>query len=525
MYYLTQSLHRNAQLRSQYPATIFLNRQQTWGQLIKRVARLAGVFQALGIRPNRQTPDRIAILSLNSDRYLESYFATWWAGAAIVPLNIRWSADEHSYALKDSQPHLLLVDDQFAPLIPTLRGSGVTTPIIYIGEKTCPDGMLDGEDLIASHEAVPDAYSHDDQLAGIFYTGGTTGFPKGVMLSHANLLGSGFTVAQATKIEASDRYLHAAPMFHIADIGGLVAMSLVGVTHIIVPAFVPDIVLDAIATHRVTHAVLVPTMIKMAVDALHRRPVDCSSLQQIIYGASPITEQALQEAMQAFPTTGFLQAYGQTEYSPVVSILSPDDHALALKNKQSGRLRSAGQATICSEICIRNEAGAELLYGEVGEVTVKGPGMMMGYWNKPLETAQALQDGWLHTGDAGYLDEEGFLFIVDRLKDMIITGGENVFSTEVENTLAAHPAVSQAVVIGIPDPTWGENVHAIVILRPDTQATADQLREHCQTMIAGYKSPRSIEFRTEPFPLSGAGKILKRELRLPFWAGKDRMVN
>lgn len=523
MYYLTQSLHRNAQTLARHAATIFLDRQHTWAQMHERVSRLAGAFRGMGIDPNATPGNRVALLALNSDRYLETYFATWWAGGAIVAMNVRWSAAEHIYSLKDSEPRLLLVDDAFAPLIPALRAGGIDIPVVYMGEKTCPDGMLDYETLLAAKDRVPDAYRHDDQLAGIFYTGGTTGFPKGAMLTHGSLLASAYAVAMEFNTIPQDRYLHAAPMFHLADGAASNAVSLVGTTHVMIPAFTPDGTLDAIAKHRVTHALLVPTMIKMVTDAPRRTEVDTSSLQKILYGAAPIPEPTLLDAMRAFPQAGFLQGYGQTELSPIVSVLPPAYHTT--DGPLAGKLRSAGRATFCAEIVIRDEDGNSLPTGEVGEVTVKGPNMMLGYWNKPDETAVSLRNGWVHTGDAGYLDEDGFLFIVDRVKDMIVTGGENVYSTEVENALASHSAVSQAVVVGIPHETWGETVHAFVILRPDGQATAEELQAHCQSLIANYKCPRSVEFRTEPFPLSGAGKILKRELRQPYWSGKERMVN
>lgn len=262
----------------------------------------------------------------------------------------------------------------------------------------------------------------------------------------------------------------------------------------------------------------------MVIDSPNLATTDVSSLKTVIYGASPISESTLIEAMQKLPQAAFMQGYGQTECSPIVCIMPREDHVL--EGPRAGKLRSAGRATFCAQVSIRDEAGNEVPIGTVGEIAVKGPNVMLGYWNKPEETANALRgDGWLYTGDGAYMDEDGYVFVVDRMKDMIVTGGENVYSTEVENALTAHPAVSQAVVIGIPHDAWGEAVHAFVILRPNMAAIEIELIEHCKSLIANYKCPRSIEFRAEPFPLSGAGKILKRELRQPFWKEKERLVN
>lgn len=521
MYYLTQSLHRNAQIFGNKPATVFLNRQHNWKQTIGRVARLAGAFQQLGI----QSDDRVAILALNSDRYLEYYYATWWAGASVVPMNIRWSVAENAYSLKDSGAKILLVDDTFAKIIQALRlECKALTAIIFIGEGPLPDGMLDYETLITENEPIADAYRHDDQMAGIYYTGGTTGFPKGAMLTHGSLLSSAYAVGMELKTDASDRYLHAAPMFHLADGAASNAISLVGATHVMIPMFTPDGVLQAIEKHLISTSLLVPTMIKMVIDSPNLATTDVSSLKTVIYGASPISESTLIEAMQKLPQAAFMQGYGQTECSPIVCIMPREDHVL--EGPRAGKLRSAGRATFCAQVSIRDEAGNEVPIGTVGEIAVKGPNVMLGYWNKPEETANALRgDGWLYTGDGAYMDEDGYVFVVDRMKDMIVTGGENVYSTEVENALTAHPAVSQAVVIGIPHDAWGEAVHAFVILRPNMAAIEIELIEHCKSLIANYKCPRSIEFRAEPFPLSGAGKILKRELRQPFWKEKERLVN
>lgn len=250
---------------------------------------------------------------------------------------------------------------------------------------------------------------------------------------------------------------------------------------------------------------------------------DISSLELIAYGASPITEATLAQAFERFPNAAFLQAFGQTELSPVATILDTKYHTL--DGPHAGRLRSAGRATRVCEICILDDTGTQVPQGDIGQIAVKGPITMLGYWNKPDVTDETIVNGWVMTGDAGYMDEEGFVYLMDRVKDMVVSGGENVYSAEVENALGQHPAVATSAVIGIPSKQWGESVHAIVILNEGMSITPEELMAHSHTLIAGYKCPRSVEFRTEPFPLSGANKVLKTELRKPFWKDQDRQIS
>jgi len=294
-------------------------------------------------------------------------------------------------------------------------------------------------------------------------------------------------------------------MFHLADLAYWGATLLLGGSHVILPGFDPAKVLATIASSRVTDVLLVPTMIQILVDHPQVTEYDLTSLTSVVYGASPITQAVLERAMKAFPSAGFTQAYGMTELSPVATILTPADH-------ERGHLRSAGRAAPHAEVRVVDPDGAAVPNGTVGEIIVRGGHVMGGYWNKPTETRAALRDGWMHTGDGGYLDDQGYLYVVDRIKDMIITGGENVYSAEVENAVARHRAVAQCAVIGLPDPDWGERVHAVVVLHPGATLTLAELREHTRTLIAGYKAPRSVEI-AEALPISGTGKVLKRELR------------
>lgn len=505
--YLTQGLHRAVQETPDAVMTVYGGRQHTVAEVAGRVARLAGALRAHGVDDG----DRVAMLSLNSGRYHEYLLGVPWAGAVLNPVNLRWSPSEIAYSLTDSGTGVLLVDDTFAALLPTLRESCPDLhTVIHTGDGPAPDGALPYEELIGEAEPVSDARRGGDEVAGLFYTGGTTGFPKGVMLSHTNLLTSALgTIATGHFLRRGSRFLHAAPMFHVADFTCWSALMVLGGTHVILPMFNPVEVMTAIATHQVTDTLLVPTMIQALVDHPDLGEYDLSSLRLLGYGAAPISSALLERARRALPQTEFFQAYGMTELSPVATLLTPPDH-------QDPRLQaSGGRAAPHAEVRIVDAEDNDLPCGTVGEIAVRGGHVMLGYWNKPDDTAAALRGGWMHTGDVGYMDQAGYVFIVDRLKDMIVTGGENVYSAEAERVLDLHPAVASCAVIGVPDPGWGERVHAVVVLRPGRHVTAEELRAHCKEHIAGYKAPRSVSF-VDALPISGAGKVLKRELRLAY---------
>lgn len=517
---ITSMLKRAAQTNPNGVATIFEDRQQSWSQILDRVARLAGALQELGMKPE----DRVALLSPNSDRFIEYFFATVWGGGAMMPINTRWTAAECAYALDDAGAEILIVDEAFKDIATEVlqKVKGLHT-LVYCGDGDTPNGMLNYEEILISASPAIDAGRNHDDLAGIFYTGGTTGFPKGVMLSHTNFFVSGISNAHELNAQDGTVYLHAAPMFHIADIIFITAITFVAGTHVMIPVFTPDNTLAAIEKHRPSQTLLVPVMLQMVLQSDKLAQTDISSLTQIAYGASPITESVLRDAFEKFPKVSFIQAFGQTELSPVATILPTKYHVFEGPN--AGKLRSAGRATRVCTIRIVDEDCVEVPQGEVGQIAVHGPVTMLGYWNKPDITAETIRDGWVLTGDAGYMDEDGFIFLMDRLKDMIVSGGENVYSAEVENALSSHPAVATSAVIGIPSDQWGEAVHAIVILKPGGEVSEKALQSHCHDLIAGYKCPRSIEFRLEPFPLSGANKVLKTELRKPYWEGQERQIS
>ena len=512
--YLTQSLHRNVQQDGAGIATIFGDRVRTWSESADRIARLGAGLQSLGVAVG----DRVAILSLNSDRYHEYLYACWWIGAVVNPVNIRWSPAEIAYSLEDCDSAVLLIDDTFLPCLPELRTAAPSlTTVVHCGDGPTPEGTIGYESLL-EHGTVDDIRQGGDALAGIFYTGGTTGFPKGVMLSHANMLTSSLGLAGTGDfVVPGGRLLHAAPMFHLADLAAWSGRNLVGGSHVIVPMFSPAGVIAAIEEHRPTDALLVPTMLQMLVDAPGVKEADLSSLTRVLYGASPISEALLERVARTLPDALLTQAYGMTELSPVATLLTPQDH------QNPDLRRSAGRAVAVAEVKIVDPDDNEVPRGEVGEIVVRGGHVMLGYWNKPEETAAAVVDGWMHTGDGGRMDEHGYVFVVDRIKDMIVTGGENVYSAEVENAIAQHPAVAACAVIAVPSAEWGEAVHAVVVLQPGASLELTELQVHVKGLIASYKQPRSLEV-VDALPMSGAGKILKRELRKPHWGDTDRAV-
>ncbi|EHP42066.1 AMP-dependent synthetase and ligase [Cupriavidus basilensis OR16] len=467
------------------------------------------------------------MLSINSARYLEYDMAVPWAGGVLNPVNIRWSSAEILYALNDSASLILIVDDTFKALGTKLANeAGTVRHLIYAGDGETPAGMLSYEQLIEAAEPIEDAWRHGDDLAGIFYTGGTTGFPKGVMLSHNNLGISAMAQLMTGRCGADAAFLHAMPMFHLANFAAVCALFISGGTHVVIPAFTPLATLEAISRDRVTQITLAPTMLQMLLDWLKQHPgeaarLDMSSLKLIGYGASPISQTLLRQAQQTFPETDFAQGYGMTELAPLATVLGPEYHTE--EAFASGKMRAAGKPHLCVEVKIVDEFDREVPRGTVGEIAVRGGNVMLGYWNQPEATAQAVRGGWMHTGDGGYMDEEGLIYVVDRIKDMIVSGGENIYSAEVENAIASQPAVGQCAVIGVPSEKWGETVHAVIVLKQGAIATAEEIQAHCRKRIAGYKCPRSVEFR-EALPLSSVGKILKNDLRKPYWEKQGRGV-
>src|SRR5262245_2078616 len=514
--YLTQGLRRAVQINRSGIATIFGERRRTWSDVLDRVRRFAGALHGLGLSQG----GRVAILALNSDDYLELHYAVPWAGGALVPINTRLAAAEVRYILDDATPEIIVCDEACRPLLDAAAVPSAVKAKIRLGGAPL-DGWLAYEDLIAQSRPADDAERRDNDLAGIFYTGGSTGKAKGVMLSHDNLISNAMNAIALVGYDRTSSYLHAAPMFHLADGMATFAMTMVGGTHVMIPKFDGQACLDALARHRITNVTLVPAMIAMMLDHPRVKSFDLSALRQIQFGASPMPEATLRRAMEAWPDVLLLHGWGMTELAPIGSALPYD---LRLPGVAGSHMRSCGHGILNSEVMIVDPQGREVTRGSVGELVIRGPNVMLGYWNKPEETAAALRDGWLHTGDAATMDEDGLITIADRLKDMIISGGENIYSTEVENAISLFPGVAEVAVIGVPDPRWGEAVHAIVVPRAGADLDGEAIRAHCRSLIAGYKVPRSIEIRTRPLPLSGSGKVLKPALREEYRAMREKAL-
>ncbi len=494
-------LIRAKQVAGDRTALIFEGRSFSHRELQSRCRRLAAVLRSKGAEPG----DRIAILAANSNHYIESYVAIPAAGFVIVPLNTRHAEPELRYAIEDAAAKILLTDRDPGSL------RDLFETVIMIPEEY--DALVEGAD-----EAELGIGVTDDSLAGLFYTSGTTGASKGVMLTHRNLISNTFHFMTMAPPDRDSVYLIMAPLFHAAGSNGVLGGIWTGSCQIPLRMFDPATALDYIEKYKVTHTLGVPTMLAAIAELQHAKPRDTSSLKMIAHGGSPIATEVVRRAAEAFPTAEFVHVYGATETSPLVTGLRNEQDLL-----DQDRSRSCGQALIGVQVKIIDEAGEELPPGEVGELAARGPNIMKGYWRKPEQTEDVLSDGWYRSGDMGYMDDEGFVFLVDRAKDMIVSGGENVYCTEVEEALYKHPAVLEAAVFGVPDEDWGEAVHAVVV--PRESVTADELIAFCREHIAGYKLPKAITLSSEELPKSGPGKILKRELREPFWQGRDAKVN
>jgi len=480
------------------PAVTCGSEQYSYAQLNTRLHALAAALtESLGL----ERGDRVAVLSANCHRYLELYLTVPSTGLVLVPVNVRLATPEIHYILRDSGTRVLFTD-RAIPGIDDLDLTVVMIPDEY-------EALLGG-----AGETTFWPETSPDDLAGIFYTGGTTGLAKGVMLTHANLLANASSLSSCWPFDIKTTWLLAAPMFHTAGTIGALATVANGGRHVVLPAFDPGVLLDLVERERVTSTVAVPATLKSLAEEQEARPRDVSSLVYVCHGSSPASSPLLEHFHSTFPSARLLDVYGATECSPIVTLL-PDEQLLI----GHPRLASSGRAAPNVGVRIAQIEQAD----GVGEVLVSGKNVAKGYWNKPDETSSAFRDGWYWSGDVGYLDGDGYLFLVDRSKDMIVSGSENVYSAEVEAAIATHPAVVEVAVIGIPHERWGEAVHAIVCV--DGDVTADELIDHCRQHVAGFKVPKSIEIRSEPLPRSGVGKVLKRELREPYWAGHERRIS
>ena len=464
---------------------------------------------------------RFAYLSRNSIEMAMMYFAASKVGAVPVPLNYRLAPREWLYIINDADSKALFIQDDFAEGIDSVRDELAVDH--YILTRGARDGWATYDSWLGDDDSKPDVEVLPSDLLYQMYTSGTTGLPKGAMLSQSAIDNNLVMFSNGVDMRlGKERGLVVAPMYHAAAGVSLMMSGSRGGTIVIQEDFNPVNVVDALSNERITSVTLVPAMIQaclVAVPDIADR--DFSELRFIGYGASPIAQETLKAAMGVFGC-GFIQGFGMTETSAIVTILSAEDHERAVTG-EPGLLASCGRPAVGTQVKIVDDDDNEVPRGTVGEIIVKGPQLMSGYWNLPEATDKALKSGWMHTGDAAYMEDDGYLYIKDRIKDMIVSGGENIYPTEIENALFEHEAVEDAAVIGIPSEQWGESVMAFVVLKEGQQLSADDVIEHCRPRLGGYKIPRKVEFLAE-IPRNASGKVLKKDLREPYWEGVERRV-
>ncbi|WP_108519850.1 fatty acid--CoA ligase [Bradyrhizobium algeriense] len=517
---LADMVRERARTRGDAIAYEFEGRQTSFAEFDINTNRVANALIALGVKPG----ERIAHLGKNSDFYFELLMGAMKAKAVMAPVNWRLAGPEVAFIVADCKAPVLFVGPEF---ITQVRNIKAQLPDVH-HVITTEGGAPEWQDFAAWRDGAssddPKVPISPKDIAIQLYTSGTTGKPKGAMLSHANFLNLVNAGSEAEKPEWNkwtndDVSLVAMPIFHIGGSGWGVMGLYHGAKGVIAREFDPTKVLDFFEQSGITKLFMVPAAMQFVVRQPRARQVDFSRLKYMLYGASPIPAALLKECIEVFKC-GFVQLYGMTETTGTIVALPPEDHVEGLE-----RMRSAGKALPGIELAILDPDGKRLPPRQVGEIATRSGSNMAGYWNLPEATARTLgSDGWLRTGDAGYMDEDGYLYIHDRIKDMIISGGENIYPAEVESAICDHPDVAEAAVIGIPDDKWGEAVKAIVVMKPGKQATATDIINFARERIAGFKTPKSVDFM-EALPRNPSGKILRRNLREPYWAGKDRQVN
>lgn len=486
-------------------------RVTTYAELDRITRQIIGLFWASGLKPG----DRISWLGKNSDHYFMLFLAAARCGVVMVPVGWRLAPAEVAYILRDTGAKLVFTGDDFADVVRELAPELPARPQV----------LAQSDAIRAIARSEPGEYAPAGAAEAVLqlYTSGTTGNPKGAVLSNGNLLGLRNPGIEAglpwNFYEPDDCMLVAMPCAHIGGTGLVVISIANGIRALVQAEFTPVGVLEAIE-NGATHMFIVPAALQMVVQHPRAKDTDFSHLKYLMYGAAPMPLELLKEAVRTMPNAGFLQAYGMTETAGTISILPPEDHSL----EGNQRMRSAGKALPAVEIRIVDENDNEVPRGEIGEVAIRSPSNLIEYWRLPDATAEALRGGWMHTGDAGVMDEDGYVYIQDRIKDMIISGGENVYPAEVESAIYGHPAVAEVAVIGVPSEKWGEEVKACVVPRPGMEVDEADVIAWTRERLAAFKAPKSVDVIPE-MPRNPSGKILRRELRKPYWEGKERQVN
>ncbi len=508
-------LRGSSQARPDSPAIVGEGRTITYGELDVRTNQVASGLLAEGV----ERGDRVAYLARNGTEFWELFFGTAKAGPAVVPLNFRLSGPEIEWILGDAEPAVLVVEDHLTSLVPA-DYAGLRLVFSQEGEPTVPAGWQAYEQRLAGQSTADPAQDvAGDDLLSLMYSSGTTGKPKGVTTTSDAMLAAVAAFSAQFEVGPDTVSLVPTPYYHIAA-GGWSLISLAHGGQIIQFVEVtPQSMLGLLVGHRATHVIMVPTVMQMVIANPQAAAADYSSVEHLVYGGSPISETVMLRSQEIFGAK-LSQSYGLTETIGVATILRPEDHVAGADSK----LQSAGRAVPGVELRVVDGEGKDVATGEVGEVVVRGANVTRSYWRRPDATESSFFDGgWFRTGDAGYLDEDGYLFLKDRLKDMIVSGGENVYPAEVENVLMAHPAVQEVAVIGIPSERWGETPHAVLVPRQDAAVTAEEIIAFCRERLAHYKCPTSVEV-IDLLPRNPSGKILKRELRAPHWAAAERTI-
>ena len=515
------TLSQSARTFPDHPAIVFGQQTFTYAHFNQRANRLAGALHRLGVAQG----DHVALLMHNCPEMLEALYACFKLGCAAVPINFRLHPNEFAFVIDHSQAKAVIVSPEFNDPLTEVRGLIAGARHLITTEGASGE-LLDYESLLAQEADVwEDVDVEPDDSAWLFYTSGTTGAPKGAMLTHRNLLAMimGYYADICPRLGQHDVILHAAPLSHGSGLWALPNIAKAAknvITESI--SFNAEEVLTLIQEHRVTNMFSVAAMIKRMMECPLIDQCDHSSLRSLCYGGGPMMVTDIIKAIETFGPV-LVNLYGQGESPMTISCLQQWEHVLDGSDQQLQRLSSAGFPRTDVEVRIFDDEDHEVPVGQVGQIVTRSDVVMKGYWRNPEATARTLRNGWLHTGDIGRMDENGYVFLMDRSKDMIVSGGESIYPREVEEVLARHPAVREVVVIGVPDPQWGEAVKAVVAPRDGSTVTADELIAFCRDHIAGYKRPRSVDFVDE-LPKSNYGKLLKRELRARYWEGAERRI-
>jgi len=501
-------------------AICYGDRKWTYAEANKRINQLANGFRGLGLEKG----NHVAILQFNSPHTIETIFACFKAGLCAVPINFRLHPAEYSYIIDHSDSLAVVFSEDFRDDLYSIRGK---MPKVkhYICLSNPLGNMLNYEELTRdSSPEFDDVDVHRDELAWLFYTSGTTGSPKGAMLTHGVLLAMTMNFyADISPLDSDDAVLHAAPLSHGSGLYALPNIAKAANNVILeTRSFDPKVVCETIEKRKITNMFAAPTMVKMLADYPDIGKYNLSSLKCLNYGGGPMYVEDLKEAIKKLPNC-LIQLYGQAEAPMTISYLSKKSHVLEGTAEQMERLKSAGISRTDVEVKVFDESDNEVPHGVMGEIVVRGEVVMTGYWKDTEATRETLRHGWLHTGDLGKMDKKSYIYLLDRAKDMVISGGENIYTREVEDVILRHRAVHEVTVFGVPDDKWGEALKAIISLKPGMTASEQEIVDFCKQNLASYKKPKSVEFINE-LPKNPYGKILKRELRERYWQEQERRI-